>query len=362
MAVYPPLKFIEQMERYFQVPNQRGMESVVNMKAINLAKTYMNLHRSEFFSDYGSVRDLGRLSNDVMTEYQSSALKFTKALGLSMSFDSISDFFDLMLYYDTREIWRYNKLSYIVDESLFDNLLVMDTPKLAPMDCLSKLPANCFYIDYNQCGDKIMKDLRGTFVNTSLNGDELNIVLVHLINSNSIDRVLLLTSVLRISDINLDKFGTDITKSAPDVPIVCEDGVTRVISESKMWHFLLNFLIYLQASNRDVVVSERTRKNHEKSQKVIKNKFREVKEFEVGFVYGKTISKDAERVRYVGENSGKDEGVVTRPVSSHYRSAHWHHYWTGSGDNKELIIKWVDGVFVKGSKDEAENVVIHKVK
>ena len=44
------------------------------------------------------------------------------------------------------------------------------------------------------------------------------------------------------------------------------------------------------------------------------------------------------------------------------RSAHWHHYWTGSGDNKELIIKWVDGVFVKGSKDEAEKVVIHKVK
>lgn len=55
-------------------------------------------------------------------------------------------------------------------------------------------------------------------------------------------------------------------------------------------------------------------------------------------------------------------GVAHSPKSSHYRSAHWHHYWVGSGEDKKLIIKWVEGVFVNGGKEEAENIQIHKVK
>ena len=358
--MYEPLKFVEQMEGYIQIPNQRNVETLLNNKAIALAKSYMSSHRTKLFHDYGVSRKLGSLSRDELMQYQVDASRFMKTLGIEVGFDSLDDFLDLMLYYDTRELWRKNKLSYLVDEALFNELIVMNTPELAPMDCLTKLPASCFYIDYNGQGNQIMKDLIGTFINTSNNDGELNIALIHLVHSNSINRVMIATSVLRISDTESVKFGTDIINSTPDVDIPCEDGITRTISESSMWRFLLNFLIYLQASNRDVSVSERTRKNHEKPQKTIKNKFREVKEFEVGFTYGRTISKDAERVKYIGKSD--KTGVVTRPISSHYRSAHWHHYWVGSGEDKKLIIKWVEGVFVNGGKEEAKNIQVHRVK
>ena len=75
-------------------------------------------------------------------------------------------------------------------------------------------------------------------------------------------------------------------------------------------------------------------------------------------MYGRAIGKDKKRVKYIGEPAGIG---VHSPKASHYRSAHWHHYWVGSGDDKRLIIKWVEGVFVKGNGDEAKNVRVCKV-
>lgn len=48
----------------------------------------------------------------------------------------------------------------------------------------------------------------------------------------------------------------------------------------------------------------------------------------------------------------------------HFRSAHWHGYWYGHGDDKKLEYKWIEPVFVCGSysSDKDSDVVIHKVE
>lgn len=363
MAVYPPLKFIEQVENYFVLSNARNLESVVNNKAIKFVEDFLSTNRNRVFHDYGAVRDLSVWTDDVVKSYNNVYTKFCRQLGIQGGMDSVNDFLDLLIYYDIRNNWRRNKLAYIIDNNLFGTLIDMDTPKLAPIDCITKLPANCFYIDYNGLGDEFMQDLQGTFISADKTGNELNIVLVHLVNSSRLSRTLFVTTVLRLPLNGSDRFIPNTSGLPTELKIECEDGVVRVLSEKKMCSFFYNFLVYLHASNRDVTISERTRKNHDKVVKNIKNKFREVKEFEVGFAYGRSIRKDATRIKYIDEEKiGKPNGVSTRPVSSHYRSAHWHHYWTGSGDDKKLIIKWVEGVFVNGGKDEAEKVVVHKVK
>ena len=360
MAMYPPLKFIEQMEEYFRLPATRSMEGIINAKAMKFVEEYMKTNRSQLFHDYGTTREIGDASEVAIQTYTDTYKKFCKMLGIADGMESIHDFIDLLLYYDVRNTCRKNKLSYLIDNDLFGTLINMEPPKLAPMDCMTKLPASCFYIDYNGNGNEIMKDLDGTFIITDKDDEEMNIILVHLVHSKTLNRELLITSVLRLPSMDSDKFGTSITLQAKDLSILCEDGISRVIDEQKMWKFLFNFLIYLHAANRDVEISERTRQNHEKKIDTIKNKFREVKEFEVGFTYGRSIRQGATRIKYVGEKPESTSGGS--PKSSHYRSAHWHHFWTGSGENKELIIKWVEGVFVNGGKDEAEKVQLHKVK
>lgn len=358
--MYAPLKFIEQMERYIKVPNARGMETVVNAKAMKFAESFLKEHRSTFYHDCGAIRSSSETKMDI-NEYHKICNNFFRVIGVQGGMDSLDDFFDLMGYYDVRNIWRKNKLSYVIDNDLFDTLINMETPKLAPVDCLSKLPANCFYIDYNGKGSEICENLEGTFITTDETSEELNIVLTHLVNSEKLSRELLISTVYRLpyDGDSSDKFIPNIP-SYEDNKIMCEDDIVRNVNEKKLSKIIFNFLVYLHAANRDVQISERTRKNHETVHTTIKNKFREVKEFEVGFTYGRTIRSGDTRVKYVGGE--KPNGVANSPKSSHYRSAHWHHYWVGSGEDKQLIIKWVEGVFVNGGKDEAENVQIHKVK
>lgn len=357
--MYSPLKFVEQMESYLRIPNSRSMESIVNAKSMKFADEFLDSSRHELFHDFGIIRD--SIVDDkpkVFNKYSNKHSNFCKLIGIE-GVQATEDFIDMLIYYDARRIWRKNKLVYLIDDKFFDTLCNMNLPKLAPVDCMTKLPANCFYIDYNGRGDEICKDLNGTFILTDESDTELVIILLHLVGSKILNRELLISTCYRLPLNGTDKFipSSGIGRTST---IECEDGVVRVVDEDKLCQFIFNFLIYLHAANRDVEISERTRQNHEKVQKNIRNKFREVKEFEVGFIYGKSISKDAKRVKYIGK--AEENGVAHSPKSSHYRSAHWHHYWVGSGEDKKLIIKWVEGVFVNGGKEEAENIQIHKVK
>lgn len=314
--------------------------------------------RHKLYHDFGELRLFGicQKTERMVDYYQQVHAEYCKKLSI-MGMPSVDDFLSLMIYYDIRSIWRRNKLSYLIDNKLFKTLTTMELPKLAPTDCLTKMPANCFYIDYNGMGSEFMEDLDGSFIVTDDSNGELSITLLHLVRSKDGGEIYITNANNHVLNGD-DKFFPDCDVNAKST-FDCEDGVKRTIWDGKLANFLYNFFIYLQASNRDVEISERTRPNHTRPVQTIKNKFREVKEFEVGFVYGRTIGKDAKRVKYVGEVEART-GVVHTPKSSHYRSAHWHHYWVGSGDDKKLIIKWVEGVFVNGNK-EARNVRVCKV-
>ena len=44
-------------------------------------------------------------------------------------------------------------------------------------------------------------------------------------------------------------------------------------------------------------------------------------------------------------------GETHKPHRPHTRRGHWHHYWTGTKDNRKLILKWTAPIFVGGSSD-----------
>lgn len=360
--MYPPLKFIEQLENYFTFSNAKSLESLINARVSDSLLRILHSDRSQFYGDYGIVRAFPNaldFKNESVARFNKALTLVRKDNNLPDSFD-LRDFIDLMLYTDVKDVWGRNKLSYLVDNNLFDMFLTMKVPSLLPVDCLTKLPSEAIYIDWNGWGSMICQDLLGTFILTDETDTELRIVLLHLLQSSTENRVMNFTITLLLPlDGESKKFKPNMFDGVETV-VQCEDGVERVVNEHYVMQAVMNFLIYLHASNRDVKISERTRKNHEKTNKVIKNKFREVKEFDVGFTYSRAISKDSERVRYVGKPASS--GVVHTPKSRHYRSAHWHHYWTGTGKDKKLIIKWVEGVVVNGGRPSVDNVKVRKVK
>lgn len=365
MAMYPPLKFIEQVERYIQLPAQRQFENLVNTRAMNFIDSYFEDNRDKFYHDYIGYRlksDANKIIN--MSKYRDLCTKFYKSVGVEgRAFEDLDDFLNLAIYYNTRSEWRANKLSYIVDNKLFDTLMEMSYVKSAPTDCVTKLPSSCFYIDYNNRGSEICEGLLGSFLISSQGETDTSLLMVHLIKSKKLSRILYLTTPYYLGHNGNDTFMPPVSHINNE--ILCEDEVTRCIDNKKLSKFLFNFLLYLSSVNKDVEISERTRKNHSNTEnKVIKNKFREVKEFEVGFTFGKTIKKGAVRVKYVdGDGVDKDKPKAKGTSKcSHYRSAHWHHYWIGKGDNKKLVTKWIEGVFVNTGKPASKNVKVHKVK
>ena len=55
--------------------------------------------------------------------------------------------------------------------------------------------------------------------------------------------------------------------------------------------------------------------------------------YEAGFRIGSEIREYEKR-----KSPNRRTGIKVRP---HIRRAHWHHFWTGSKDNRKLVLKWV---------------------
>ena len=246
---------------------------------------------------------------------------------------------------DITSKWRKNKVVYKVDAELSKQFYNMQLPDDIRTHVFTKQPAECYYIDMAGNGDTIMSNLHGIFVRTKMI-DEFCFLQFILIPNNKDDEVI-------CKAMYVDSLSDTVPNLSKE-----NNGFDR-LNETALYNFFLNFSTYLNAANRDVEVSVRTRDNHARTFSVIKDKFREVKEFDVGLRYGNTVRDHVKRYKYIGDKSPNT--ADKRSITSHYRRAHWHHYWVGSGEDKKLIIKWVDSVFVKGNK-ETDAVVVHKVK
>ena len=98
--------------------------------------------------------------------------------------------------------------------------------------------------------------------------------------------------------------------------------------------------------------------------KTIKDKYSEIRKWNVGFRTGKAIRQYKEKLNTITEESSDSTHASPRP---HMRRGHWHHFWTGSKSdetNRKLILKWLTPMMISvDTEDINENpVVIHEVK
>lgn len=130
---------------------------------------------------------------------------------------------------------------------------------------------------------------------------------------------------------------------------------------------VIQMLSYLKIREPDINADPKmkyTYKPHKHGDKIT-NGYNEVYKQEVGVRIGKKISTNIKEMKKAEK---KEQAIAAshghKSPIPHFRSAHWHGYWHGHGDDKKLEYKWIEPVFVCGSysSDKDSDVVIHKVE
>ena len=111
--------------------------------------------------------------------------------------------------------------------------------------------------------------------------------------------------------------------------------------------FIIQFLLYLSSKEPQITESELTKRTY-KPYKVPKNKFSQVRKWDVELYYGEKLKLLEEKEKKTSEYKG---GTHKSP-RPHTRVAHCQGYWCGSGENKHLELIWKDFTYVNGTHND----------
>lgn len=259
--------------------------------------------------------------------------------------------------------WRRGKYIYSFDDYLIGELLDSATDTTIPLDILYRLPAQCVYIELSkypipgystgffvhiEC-DALTggRELRLHFINH--NGELINQSIVHLIPGGTIND-------------GIDEAITVALKHAPEQPEILEQihkgfDQMRDISVKAM-----QFVLYICAENAEIAEDRAQKKIYRKRNKVL-DKIEEIRKWDVGVKTGKilrSLESPAKRGIYPVYTDRNAEDGGGSPKRTHLRRAHWHHFWIGSGSDRQLILRWVSSTVI--NPDGTTPLTVIKIK
>lgn len=249
--------------------------------------------------------------------------------------------------------WKKYKQVYRFDPE-FTRELMETTAVRLPLEVLRRLPFRCYYLDLEETAD--FQPTMGLFVYCGFEQETgtPNLGVLQVLPPEPGDDQCRLHPIL-FSGRDLKRQGLLETK---DGTITLSFRQSHPEDEKQnLLLFLLQGMLYLSSHEPDIMESPKKRVVNVGKAKA-GNREKPVVLTDVGVRYGNVIrkrKKDAVTI-YVGNGAPRPK----RQITSHMRSAHWHHYWTGKGRTKR-IVKWIPPTFVSGSGKELP-VTIHKVK
>ena len=247
-------------------------------------------------------------------------------------------------YYGGRQIYRF-------DNTLAE--MLSSQTKDLPIDTfvLEQLPCNDFFVMRNY------KDNQGFFVNINIS-DNYIVTITELCHDNKIDSCIIpieRNMTLQQSLTNFLQKGISKKRLKDNEDII--NQASHIFAEK------FQYILYLSAVNAEIIpvtkdavikkksVSNKTSKAGQQMKSELAN---------VGYRIGSAVrsaKEETERVIYIQDNNAQKQGT---PKSPHIRRSHFHSYWTGNGENKQLVVKWVNTIFVKGGSENL--TTIHDVK
>lgn len=253
-------------------------------------------------------------------------------------------------------IWKYNKVVYETDYDFSKALLGTKKLRVYP-ELIKHIPFDTFYLDFSKNG---LFDYEGFFVQ------------VKVYDTGTI-RIVSLPTEKNFSNIPVGEFKTNPSVYADAFWISYEkfsvengmyyfdfdfnkDFILTSDSYNTQWFigglsnyrlFLLQLLMYLSSKEPDIIESPDT-VNTYKPTVAIKNKYSEIRKWDIGCRYGEKIRCFEKNRRFQANNGEYSSQSSKRP---HIRKAHWERYHTGKG-RKDIVSKWKGPIFINGDYND----------
>ncbi len=254
--------------------------------------------------------------------------------------------------------WRQYKEIYSFSDELKEVLYEQAEDILIPMDVLYSIPFPCIYI--------VIDENEGFFVFFEQDMNTFQMELRFCIVKKNNDDIKMfntwihLRSNYTISDgINegIDLILHNKEKYKKELAGIVSESLQFGEEESE-WYFeevskRFQLLLYICAENAEIEENPEqkqiTRKPLQNSKP--KDVYREIRSWNVGVKYAYNVRKAKSEENNQGNFSSHNTHSSHRP---HTRRGHWHHYWTGTKDNRKLVLKWTAPIFVGG---DSNNVI-----
>lgn len=267
--------------------------------------------------------------------------------------------------------WQKYKKVYSIDKDFYSDFV--KTEKIAcEFSLFDRLPFPSFYIDLSHV--PIMQtnhynNIQGILVNRLDEG----IVHLSILDKNTLYNPVKMNKKilgkewdkidlgnLRFVDVFLQKDNTHavISKSSVFSDIGCSSMEENVVSTidfrspvfAELILFTMQFLMFLSSKNTEDIIEVHNH-NHKDRVKGENNgkDCHDIQTWNVGSYYGKKIRLlERKRALYGDEAVFGVKSNRSRP-RPYVRCAHWHRYWCGKQNEKELQLRWIEPIFCNGS-------------
>ena len=297
--------------------------------------------------------------------------------------------------------WKKFKMVYRIDNDFFHEIKNTENI-ITSKEVFDNLPFDCFFIDLTQVSN--LADFQGAWVNI-VKHDKFYGVNIYMVQGNNFTFFtyyswykftdeqkevewkpddlpksdFIARSFVDGSKINLNKTQKEIEKEEQEAiiklfkeamtdPIEPENLVDLTVDMTGSYDprqdivvSIFQILTFIAVDASDVVENDNTKRTYKPST-TIKNKYSEIRMWDVGIRYGKAIHAAKQKYKkYIREHGGRGEDLKDRkPVRPHVRRAHWHRYHVGKG-RQEIKTIWLAPTYVCGNGKEIP-VTIREVK
>lgn len=290
-------------------------------------------------------------------------------------------------------MWSQFKMVYKIDNDFFHEIKQTENI-ITSKETFDKLPFKCFFIDLTEVDN--IANFKGAWVyitKDSIDGKEVYGVNIYMVQNDNFtfftyyswykftdeepeiewhSKDLPKSNFIARTFVGKDDLMTKDIRSLLDNPTdFTKDGLIDVTLDMRDEYdpredivitiFQIMSFIAIDASDvRENATTKSTYKPHKEGSR-IKNKFSEIRMWDVGVQHGKAIRvAKQEYKKHIERENGSIQTKDRKPVRPHIRRAHWHKYRVGEG-RKETKTLWLAPVYVCGSGKEIP-VTIREVK
>lgn len=264
--------------------------------------------------------------------------------------------------------WRREKLIYKFDDDLASELMDTADDIVVPVEILEHLPAKCVYIDLPKSIKQTYLDGFFAFIEHDVNTHmkELRINPIDANGEPSDHHSLHLYPGATIGDgikVSFDFAYEQAQKVKELHPDISDDvSLERFIEEQKeatpFIEFCVQLLLYICADNAEIEENPKQKSIYRPTSK-IRDQFKEVRQWDVGVKIGASLRKARAHSTPAQES---DMPPLNRKFKNrpHIRRAHWHHFWTGSKNSQNLILRWVSSIVVNAEDGDTIPTIIEE--